>query len=398
MRCTGYVLVALLAVPLPAASTRAQSCAAGPEGIVSWWPGDGQAVDLTGGNDGQLVNGGSYDAGMVGPGFSLRGGAQHVDAGNATNLHVSGGDFSVDFWVRFESLSSPWMNDMSLVDKMAGINADGWRLLKQSDRRFWFCFGGGRNQCGVASHTLFSRRRAEPLVWYHLAVVKTSSAFSLYVNGVLEDARSPVPAFVDTNVAPLLFGTNASEAAYFDGEIDEVEIYNRALESCEIARIVAAGAAGLCKGDADLDDIADRFDNCPGRANPLQADADADGHGDACDCAPGDDSVSAVPGEIGPLGVTHPPSEVSWCSAGAAAGSGTVYDVIRGEIGEVDRMDDPGLTECLADDVSVTTVLDPAPDPPPQTGRYYLVRGENSCGTGRYETSSDGRDRRGACP
>ena len=74
-------------------------------------------------------------------------------------------------------------------------------------------------------------------VWYHVAVVKNSTSFSLYINGVLEDTRSPVPAFVNTDTTNLRLGSFPLLGSYLNGEIDEVEIYNRALSAADIAAI-----------------------------------------------------------------------------------------------------------------------------------------------------------------
>src|SRR6476620_8929209 len=57
-----------------------------PDGIVAWWPGDGDATDIVGGYDGSLVNGASFATGEVAQAFSLNGSDQYV---------AVGGDFSV---------------------------------------------------------------------------------------------------------------------------------------------------------------------------------------------------------------------------------------------------------------------------------------------------------------
>lgn len=67
-----------------------------------------------------------------------------VDAGNASSLHLSSHDFTVDAWVKFNSLTSDfYLNDMSIVDKMFAkngiVNSDGWRLFKQDDNHFVSC-------------------------------------------------------------------------------------------------------------------------------------------------------------------------------------------------------------------------------------------------------------------
>ena len=250
----GFVLLLTFVLASHAA---AQTCVQPPVDLVSWWPGDGDADDIADANNGTLEGGATFTAGQVGQAFLLDGIDDFVDLGNASNLHVSSADFTVDAWVLFNALSHPPganigapQGDMSIVDKMSasGVNTDGWRLLKQNDNRFWFCLGGGTgNRCFDPAFTVFSTTPAVPSVWFHVTAVKSSTSFAIYVNGVLEDIRSPVPSFLDTNSADLRIGSYVLEGSHLNGLVDEVEIYNRALTSEEIQAIFNAGSAGKCK-------------------------------------------------------------------------------------------------------------------------------------------------------
>jgi hypothetical protein len=235
-----------------------QVCVEPPAGLVSWWPADGNVDDTAGGNDGVLMGGATFAPGKVGQAFFLNGIDAFVNAGNAPSLHVSGGDFTVEAWVLFNALSHPPganrddtpPGDVSIVDKMStrGINADGWHLLKQADNRFWFCLGGGiGNLCMHPAFTLFSTTIATTGVWYHLAAVKSATAFSLYVDGQLQDSRSPIPDFMDLHVGELRLGADTLQGMHLNGLIDEVAIYSRALSATEIQAIFLASGQGKCK-------------------------------------------------------------------------------------------------------------------------------------------------------
>ncbi len=221
---------------------RAQ-CAALPANAVSWWAGEGNTNDTVDSNTAVWEGAAAYAPGVNGQAFKLDG-ASRVRVPNAPNLRISRNDFSIEAWVRFDGLSG----DMSIVDAIAGgANADGWRLLKQADNRFWFCFGGGTNHCFDSAYTLFSTTRAQTGVFYHLMVVKTASQFALYVNGVREDMRDAVPDFVDSQTADLRLGGSAVEGAYLIGLIDEAKVYARALSASEIQALVRAAGAGICR-------------------------------------------------------------------------------------------------------------------------------------------------------
>jgi len=149
--------------------------------------------------------------------------------------------------------------------------------------------------------------------------------------------------------------------------------------------------------DCDGDGYIDAIDNCVCTPNPAQIDADFDGHGDACDCAPGDWSAFAVPAEIVGLAVAANKQTLTWSSAVAASGPGTVHDVVRGLTSDLPV--DGGPSEvCLAPGLGVATTTDATT---PGTGQsyWYLVRGRNACGAGTYGTATGGAPRTPvACP
>jgi len=171
--------------------------------------------------------------------FEFDGSGRGMNLGRSSILNVSGGDFTIHAWVRFASLInetevcfSPAGCDMCIVDKMRFINADGWRLLKQSDNRFWFCLGGvSWNGCDPsASTTVTSQTVAATDLWYSVAAVKKSGQISIYVNGVLEGSTF-CDTFSDSNVAALLVGANYDEGSYLDGQVGEVQLFNSALSA-----------------------------------------------------------------------------------------------------------------------------------------------------------------------
>jgi hypothetical protein len=98
----------------------------------------------------------------------------------------------------------------------------------------------------------------------------------------------------------------AFDAHFIDGTIDSI------INSCasSVRLKIATGMAMWCTCDGgwepeppldtDGDFVCDANDNCPGLANPSQADSDGDNTGDACDTTPGPTTlfkIDATPSE-----------------------------------------------------------------------------------------------------
>jgi hypothetical protein len=71
-------------------------------------------------------------------------------------------------------------------------------------------------------------------VWSHVTVVSTGSVYRLYVNGVLDSQETPGTAPSSATVTPRIGARNGGAGA-FDGQIDEVRIYNGVLSADWIA-------------------------------------------------------------------------------------------------------------------------------------------------------------------
>jgi subtilisin family serine protease len=122
-------------------------------------------------------------------------------------------------------------------------------------------------------------------------------------------------------------------------------------------------------------------------------DADADGIADACDCAASAPGVFDKPGEVAGLGFAADKATLSWESWSFAAGSGTVYDVVRGSLGDLRAIGTIAGAGCLGapgSSASLTDVVTPAAG----SGFYYAVQARNTCAAGGWGAGST----HAACP
>jgi hypothetical protein len=94
-----FIIGTILLVTAPLAGHAvAQDCVEPPAGLVSWWPGDGDADDIVGNNDGTLVNETSFTAGVVDQAFQFDGVNDYVVTSSAGPL--AGSARSLLGWAR----------------------------------------------------------------------------------------------------------------------------------------------------------------------------------------------------------------------------------------------------------------------------------------------------------
>jgi hypothetical protein len=175
------------------------------------------------GNNGTVAGATWSTAGRFGNALSFNGTSSLVNVADSASLDLTSG-MTVSAWVRPTSLSS-WRT--VVLKEIGGGLAYGLYAHNDSSRpSAWTRIGGAeRGLDGTAALALNA--------WTHIAMTYDGANVRLFINGAQVASRAQTGA-INTSTNPLRIGGNTIWGEYFNGLIDEVRIYNRALTAAEI--------------------------------------------------------------------------------------------------------------------------------------------------------------------
>jgi len=214
-----------------------------PDGLVALWSGEGDARDSASGQMAKVVGGVGYAPGKVGQAFSFNGSSSYVLISNSPSLNPTGG-FSIECWIyptrdADQKILSKWGDEGDYVNNRSyGLRTiPGFGLS--------FDISDLANQCDQ-SFQIFEVNGVLTLnAWNHVAATYDSATGirRLYVNGVNVASHTNAPVAVYDSITPVTIGafmrSPDTTRDYFQGLIDELAIYNRALSDDEIQAIYA---------------------------------------------------------------------------------------------------------------------------------------------------------------
>ena len=170
-------------------------------------------------------------AGIQGQAVELGGDGGHVVTQPSEDLRI-GGDLTVSLWIYPHAYPTEWIG---LVSKMESDLAGEFAIRLKDAASGELTYGTGSTACSLG----WDPSVHLPLdTWTQLTAVRDLEAatFSLYVNGYEEVSRTACGAAAVT-WNPLWIGKSAGTEETFDGVIDEVKVYDRALTAAEVAEI-----------------------------------------------------------------------------------------------------------------------------------------------------------------
>ena len=203
--------------------------------LVGWWKLD-ETSGLTAadsslfGNDGILTSG-EWTNGVVGGALEFDGTDGYISVPSSSSLQLTSA-LTIAGWIKANSWDSG--NDVDPIARKGEGNPNNYQLAVVDGRATFYLDGGEADDDGFVGNTPLNTDQ-----WYHIAATWDGVAVRIYVDGVVDndpsDSRGDA---IGTDTRPFYLG-GRSGADLFDGTLDDIRLYNRALSEAEIKSLAA---------------------------------------------------------------------------------------------------------------------------------------------------------------
>lgn len=243
----------------------AACCVDPPSGMTAWWPLDENtppySAEIINAADGTHVGNPTPIDGKVDLALNFDGVDDYVNAPDRPNQNVGEGDMTIDAWVRTTEVSS--IATTILDKRSSGNGVRGYHLfIYNGAPGFQMADRDGSTNCSnsptVSCTNWLSTASIADGQWHHIAVTvdrDDPAGLLFYVDGQIVDTFDPTIRNLSLdNDGPFRMGVRSFElTGYFEGDIDEVELFKRALSPEEIAALYEADSLGKCKDRITVD-------------------------------------------------------------------------------------------------------------------------------------------------
>ena len=201
------------------------------KGLVGHWKMDADqrnatsTFDSSGYNNHGLISGAILtNEGRFKEGMKFDGVNNNISITHSQSVNLSG-NLTISTWINPSQTTV--LKDVLRKYDPTGIKLNYWILIDATGQ-VQFYIGGASTANAARSVTLLS-----PNNWYHITGVYNGTT-NIYINGIYE-------AIAVTSLAPIVntqnvhIGGGYTDTRFFNGSIDEVRIYNRALSASEVA-------------------------------------------------------------------------------------------------------------------------------------------------------------------
>jgi hypothetical protein len=211
------------------------------EGLVALWPGEGNANDIIGTNNGILENV-AFTNGKIGQAFQLNHATSYITVPASPSLDIgsTGSGVTIECWVKPDAFN---VMASGPIIEWDSATTDGLQLWTGGS-----LFANLKDTSGNA-HRIESQTIFDVNNFQHVALTydKGSGLAVLYINGV-SVASQNLGSFTPQTTYPVNIGRRTGQPIglndTFGGLIDEISLYNRALSAAEIQVDYDAGNGG----------------------------------------------------------------------------------------------------------------------------------------------------------
>ena len=231
-------------------------------GLVGWWPFNGNANDESGNGNNGSVNGASltFDrTGNNGCAYDFDGVNDAIDISNSL-FNNGWNEYSISLWFKIQATTQTGASQCFINTNPH----DGWAIgynhsniqpnriahAKNANPNFHLWDVIHPNNAAISGPILDTSR------WINLTIVKSDSVYDYYINGVLDTTKyisnssSIINYWCQLRIGNIALPYNNEP---FNGKIDDIGIWNRALTPTEIQGLSVVNGIGL--GESTLDNL-----------------------------------------------------------------------------------------------------------------------------------------------
>jgi len=175
-------------------------------------------------NHGKVKNGAFAAEGILGNAIGFDGVDDYVQFDTSPSFDINTNEVTISLWTKMDFIPTKLP---SAYGPLFDSESDQYVLYEDkanSELRFKVTTSMGAERPGISSGDLISNQ------WIYIVGVYDGSTVSVYLNGVKKDTHPLTGTVIQGQVATL----GKSGTSYFKGNIDQVEVYSRALSEAEI--------------------------------------------------------------------------------------------------------------------------------------------------------------------
>ncbi len=224
--------------------------------LVSHWAfnnGSGlTAFDSVGDKHGTLVDGPTWTTGQIGGALHFDGVYDYVALPDNDPIWLPANNFTISVWAYFEREpynSDDPIFDLNWADSIDSIDEVGCLISRENvsgTRKLKF----GMTTTSNSDDDLISSTVLVKDTWYHIVAVRDGTTQSIYIDGQLDSSRTCSSSPIDfvgnyddnkVNIGKSELDEMPPISMYLKGVIDDLRLYDRALQSAEILQLYQDG-------------------------------------------------------------------------------------------------------------------------------------------------------------
>ncbi len=183
--------------------------------------------DKVNNNNGTMYNGSC---------ISLDGGDESVNCGNASDLDVTTGSFTIIGWINNNDIGN---YDVIVQKGNAGHGSSpGYRLrwegVTDLNKLMFIC----TQSSSYAEDNVLTADALAQDTWYQVAITRNAGLLSIYIDGALNNSKSTAITGTLTNSEHFVLGYDKyNDSAYFNGQMADWKFFNTALSAANIKEL-----------------------------------------------------------------------------------------------------------------------------------------------------------------